>query len=93
MDFKIFAAELYRIFPKASLEQTFDLHSALGLNSYHKLDPIAVARDDAVIREFMASKRKIQAIKELRSKLGLGLLDAKVAVDAAYHVEDPYNTL
>lgn len=48
MDFKIFAAELFNIFPNASLAQTLDLYSALRLVG--TADPVAVARDDVVIR-------------------------------------------
>jgi len=84
MDLKIFATELFNIFPKASLAQTLDLYSVLRLNAVGTADPVAVARDDVVIRECMTNGRKMQAIKELRSKTGLGLLDSKNAVEAAY---------
>lgn len=84
MDFKIFAAELFNIFPNASLAQTLDLYSALRLDIVGTADPVAVARDDVVIREHMTNGHKMQAIKELRSKMGLGLLDSKNAVEAAY---------
>ena len=52
MDFKIFAAELFNIFPKASLAQTLDLYSVLRLDIVGTADPVAVARDDVVIREY-----------------------------------------
>lgn len=84
MDFKIFADELFIIFPTAGLAQTLDLYSALRLNGVSTADPVAVARDDVVIREHMTNGRKMQAIKELRYKTGLGLLDSKNAVEAAY---------
>ena len=74
MDFKIFAAELFNIFPKASLAQTLDLYSALRLGTADlgTADPVAVARDDVVIREHMTNGNKDADLQEASFQDGSG---------------------
>jgi hypothetical protein len=45
---------------------------------------VDVARDSAVIRDFMVDEKRIQAIKELRTISGAGLKEAKDAIDEVY---------